>query len=83
MSAVLKENPIETVFDHHVTDAEIIELMLEPKHDYLYSIDQDTAYADLYWLYEMRGDANKAHKYLDSIQDSKYRNSIIMTCCHN
>ncbi|MFI3195121.1 MAG: hypothetical protein QX195_04800 [Methylococcaceae bacterium] len=83
MSAVLKENYVETIFDHGVTDAELSELMLESKNDYLYSVDQDTAYVDLYWLYDLRGDVNKAHKYLDSIQDSKYRNSVTMTCCHN
>ena len=83
MSAVLQENYVETIFDHGVTDDELSELMLESKNDYLYSIDQDTAYVDLYWLYDMRGDTNKAHKYLDSIQDLKYRNSITMTCCHN
>ena len=40
MSAVLKENYVETIFDHGVTDAELSELMLESKNDTLGNILQ-------------------------------------------
>ena len=67
MSAVLNHPKLETIFDHGITDAEILALTdgyPESREEYLYALDQDSAYADLYRLYSIRNDANKAAFFL-------------------
>ena len=62
MSAIIKSEHIETIFDHGVTDVEMLELTdgyPESKEEYIYGLDQDSAYADLHRLYIMRNDADR------------------------
>jgi hypothetical protein len=84
MSAVLNHQIIETIFDHGVTDAEMLALTdgyPESRENYLYSLDQDSAYADLYRLYSIRNDANKASFFLEQIKDSSFKNQFKMRPC--
>ena len=85
MSAVVKEKPVETIFDHGVTDDEILKLTNgypESKEDYFYALSQDSAYADLYRLYVIRGDIDKAAFFLDQVQDITFRNQFkTRPCC--
>lgn len=83
MSAVLQEKPIETIYDHNPTALELEELTCLTEEEYQQFVSQDTAFAELYWLYDMRGDHDKAAKYLGMIQDKLYKISITMNCCHN
>lgn len=83
MSAVLKPQTLETIFDHNVTDAEFEELLGEPENldEYLYALSQDSAYAHLYFLYDLRGDDKTAKEFLNKIQDKNYRRDISLSGC--
>ncbi len=84
MNAVVKEHPIETIYDHGITDAEILQLTdgyPETKEEYFYALGQDSAYADLYRLYVIRGNNDKASFYLEKIQDIGFKNQFKMRPC--
>ena len=84
MSAVLKENHIETIFDHGVTDDERLVLAkgyAESIDDYLYGLDQDSAYADLYRLYIIRKDTDQASAFLEKIKEPGFKNQFKMRPC--
>lgn len=83
MSAVLKPEKLETIFNHEVTEAEFEELLGEPESldDYLYALSQDSAYAHLYFLYDLRGDSQTAKAFLAKIQDKNYRRDISLSGC--
>lgn len=84
MNAVVKNNHIETIIDHGATDNERLALTngyAESISDYLYGLNQDGAYADLYRLYVARGEDDKASFYLEQIQDSGFKNQFKMRPC--
>lgn len=84
MSAVLNYSKLETIFDHGITEAEHITLTdgyNETTEDYFHGLDKDSAYADLYRLYSIRGDVNKAAFFLDKIQDLDFKNQFKMRPC--
>ena len=85
MNAVVKPEKIETIFDHHVTASELIELFdfEENLDDYLYALSQDSAYAHLYFLYHLRNDNDVATGYLNKIQNATYRRDVSMSCFLN
>jgi hypothetical protein len=76
MSAILKPEPFETIFDHGVTDAEIQALTdgyPETQEEYFYGLDHDSAYADLFRLYRLRGDTDKAAYFMEKIEDNSFK----------
>ena len=84
MTASLSNKTIETIYDHSVTNDEILKLTNgypESHEEYFYGLDQDSAYADLYGLYVIRNEAEKASFYLEQIQDSGFRNQFKMRPC--
>ncbi len=83
MSTVLKTQAIETIFDHGVTKAELDDLLGAPEtpEEYFAAIDQDAAYADLYFLYSARGNKQTAASFLAKIKNSRYRNNISLPSC--
>jgi hypothetical protein len=84
MSAVVKEKSIETIYDHNVTDAEILVMTdgyPETKDEYFYALSQDSAYADLYRLYIIRNDPAKADYFVAQITEKAFRDQIKMRPC--
>jgi|GEM_PF-936213 len=76
MSAILKPEPLETIFDHGITDDELWQLTdgnPEPLDEYLYGLSQDSAYADLYRLYGIRGNTDRALYFMEQIQDQGFK----------
>jgi hypothetical protein len=67
---------METVFDHSPTAEELKYLFLsgQSREEYLSSHDdQETEYGNLYALYMIRGNREKALEYLNRIRDPKER----------
>ncbi len=60
---------METVFDHNITEEEFKELFgqfFKDKDDYLKNMTIEShAYFNIYELYTLRNDSEKAEKYLD------------------
>ncbi|SJM96052.1 hypothetical protein [Crenothrix polyspora] len=83
MNAVVKPTKLETIFDHNITDVEFEEILGEPEtlDEYLYSLSQDSAYAHLYFLYELREDMETAKLYLNKIKDDRYRKGLSIASC--
>ena len=84
MSAVLKPEKIETIYDHGVTESEILALTNgypETQEEYFEALSQDGAYADLFRLYRLRGNKDKASYYLERIEDPAFKNQFKMRPC--
>lgn len=67
---------METVFDHNPTAEEMKYLFLtgQTREEYLASHDdQETEYGNIYALYMIRGNREKALEYLNRIRDPKER----------
>ena len=71
---------METIFDHNVTGMELELLnsfipsrVIRNKEKYMVNVDLDKSYADLYHLYLLRGEINKADYFLKKIKDPKYK----------
>jgi len=65
---------METVFDHNPTPEELKFLFLsgQSKEEYLSAHeDQETEYGNIYALYMIRGNREKALEYLNRIRDPK------------
>ncbi len=84
MSDILNNKKTETVFDHRVTKSEMDSLFggEELYADYYSDISVDDAYADLYFLYEIRNDHNQAIIFLNRISDENYKNRLSIRCNH-
>ncbi len=86
MSAVVQEKQVETIFDHDITDDEQIALFdfIETPDDYLFSMPQNNAWADIYSLYQIRGNVKKAESYLNKITNPRLVDDLIrVSCCGN
>lgn len=84
MSAVLKENPIETIFDCGVTDAELLDLFYgypETKDEYIDGLSHDGLLVDIVRLYQLRGNDDLARKYLSSITSQSIRAELSTRGC--
>jgi hypothetical protein len=66
---------METIFDHAITKEELTLLFGAPPDEERYRtiLESETANADLYRLYSVRGDVRKAKTYLNRIKDPLYR----------
>ena len=82
MSAVLRLEKIETIFDHGVTDEEFMSLygFTETREDYEYALGQNDAYRDLYSLYLNRGDSVKAETFLAKIDPTTRQRALQGGC---
>jgi len=82
MSAVLKTDKLETIFDHDISDNEFEMLFgfLETQADYEFALDHTDADIDLYQLYQLRGDIKMAALYLQKL-DIETRKRITIHCC--
>lgn len=68
---------METIYDHGISENELVVLdkmtpgriINQNKQNYLENCSSDILFADLYRLYFLRGDNNKAQFYFDKIQD--------------
>lgn len=70
------ERPMETVFDHNPTGEELKYLFLSGKtrEEYLADhADQETEFGNIYALYMIRGNREKALEYLNRIRNPKER----------
>lgn len=66
---------METIYDY-ATQAELENLGKTDKEFYLKFSNEDSINAQLYLLFDLRGDKKKAKKYLAKIKDVTYRDSI-------
>ena len=67
---------METVFDHEPTPEELKYLFLSgrTREEYLEShVDQETEFGNIYALYMIRGNREKALEYLNRIRNPKER----------
>ncbi len=74
---------METIFDHNVTGVEIEVLnsfipskAIRSKENYVESANLDNSYSDLYHLYMLRGEVDKAEEYLGLIKDPQYKHIL-------
>ena len=84
MSAVVQEKHVETIYDHGVTESEILQMTdgyPETKEEYFEVLSSDGALADLYRLYVIRDQPEKAMFYLEQIQDAGFKNQFKMRPC--
>lgn len=71
---------METIFDHVVTPDEVVAIkgLAMTKKEYLDLVTHaDTAYSDLYSLFIIRENPNKAQEYFNKIESSGLRAAII------
>jgi hypothetical protein len=69
----------ETVHDHNLTDEEKEKLGFTlPEEEYRRFTSEDSALADLFFLYFHRGDWAKAKEYLKRIKDENYKRDIFV-----
>ncbi len=55
---------MESVFDHNVSERELDSLLIKgPREDYLKRTSVFKRYSDLYHLYTLRGNLNKADEF--------------------
>jgi hypothetical protein len=69
-------NSMETVFDHEPTAEELKYLFLsgQSREEYVAShTDQETEFGNIYALYMIRGNREKALEYLNRIRNPKER----------
>lgn len=66
---------METIYDY-ATQAELASIGRTNKELHLKFSSEDSRNADLYLLFELRGDKKKAKEYLAKIKNVRYRDSI-------
>ena len=84
MSAVLKTQQLETIFDHGVTDSELSQLFYgapEPEHEYLEGLGHDSLLVDIVRLYQLRGNTDIANRYLSAINDPSIHSELSTRGC--
>lgn len=74
---------MDTIYEHNLSLEEIQKLgrmipdrIIGIKKYYQYELYNDTRNADLYRLYFIRGEREKANKYFDKIEDIVIKNSL-------
>jgi hypothetical protein len=74
---------METIFDHNPTREELENICGETvtRENHMMWQTADSLYAEIYWLYEIRGDMATAGKYLDKITDPQYRSDVQLKDC--
>jgi hypothetical protein len=77
--AVLMRDAVpETVFDANITKDEILELFgFElSREEYMQTMRRDSALGDLWVLFRMRGEVQKAEEYKNLITDKAYKTRL-------
>ena len=68
MSAVVKEKPVETIFDYDLTDEERASLTFGiDEQEYLDTHDEESINKGLMFLFAMRNDSDKANFYMSKL----------------
>jgi hypothetical protein len=74
---------METIFDHNVTGVELEVLnsfipskAIGKRENYLEKTDGEKSFTDLYHLYVLRGESDKAEKYLNQITNPQDKNIL-------
>ncbi len=64
---------METIFDHNITDKELEYLHIKHKNlsEYKNNLGDYKRLSDLYVLFKMRDDENKAQQYADELKEYK------------
>ena len=77
---------METIFDHNVTDKEMINILgrVQTKKDYLSDVghSDDNLIVDLAYLFYYRGLAQKANNYIRKVSDVNMRLSFWRNIYH-
>lgn len=85
MSAILKPIArLESIYDHHVTDAELLQLFFghpEPQDEYLDGLGQDSLMVDIVRLYDLREKYDIASSFAAKIQNPSIKAEIATTGC--
>ncbi len=84
MSAVLKPEKIETIYDHGATIEELNQLFYgnpETPEDYLLGLSNDSLLVDIVRLYQLRGQADTANRYASLIKDSSIQAEFATKGC--
>ena len=84
MNGVVQEKHVETIFDYDLTNQELHKIFGNdiddiPTYEEYYDLIHDTndsRNADLYWLFAMRHDAEKAKHYLSLIKNLEYQRCV-------
>lgn len=78
-----RRNKMNTIYEHNISQDEINQLsrmipgrIIDRKKEYLYELDNDLRYADLYRLYLIRGEKEAAQKYYGKIEDEILRHFL-------
>ncbi len=74
---------METIFDHNVTGVEIdllnsfiVSKGIRDKENYENNLDRDRSYSDLFHLYSIRGEMDKAEVYFNKIKNPEYKSTL-------
>ncbi len=68
---------MKTIFDFAPTKSELLDLGIEqPAEVYKGVMDTDSANADLYRLFSLRGNVAVAEKHLSQIQNLQYKHDV-------
>ncbi len=88
MSAVVKEDHVESIFDYDLTDEEKFHLFgdvedWQSAQEYyeLHFDCPDSLNADLYQLFSFRGQSKKALYFLEKIQNADYKRCVTQPFC--
>lgn len=84
MSAVLNHPELESIFDHGITDSELSQLFYgapEPENEYRDGLGHDSLLVDVVRLYQLRGNTDKANRYIALIDDPTIRSELSTRGC--
>lgn len=77
MNAVVKEKPVETIFDYDLTDEEKSVLVFDQSVDeYIATHDQEAITLSLMFLFSMRGDKKQADIYKNKLNQDFVKTNI-------
>ena len=76
---------METIYDHHVTDEEVIELCGYKceRQAFVDKFSQNVHFSLIYRLYGLRNDPATAKKYFDKIPDTMGKYFSLVNHCRN
>ncbi|MDD2725399.1 MAG: hypothetical protein PHH59_15445 [Methylovulum sp.] len=82
MSAILKTEPLETIFNHGITDDEFEAIFdfIETQADYEAHLSATDALIDLHKLYQLRNDTTQADRFFSRL-DTKSQQRLRLHCC--
>ena len=73
---------LETVFNHNITEDELIFLGITDKEKYLSRLSKERAWRDIAYIYWRRGKERKAKRYINKTKDYDMINSFWRIISH-